>query len=311
LASYACVRHTLRPRLTGDPALRRFGFAVVGTNLANWAVDNVDRLIVNRYWGAAALGEFTAASNLSRAPANLVVASAQSVTLAAASRVQDDPRRLTRGYLGVSALVWLLCAPTFVWLALHADVVVQTLYGQRWQHAAPLFAALCAGLPFYALLSVAGPTLWAVGAVRSEFKSQVFIAFSLMVGFVALIGTPLHLAVWLVPALSVLRLVLVYRSLARRLDLGLAKALTALTGGTLLAALAGLGWVCTVALSMHGLAAAAASAAVTVVLAAMALRWVPQVVVPMELLHLIQARARESAAVREACRWMGLSERPS
>lgn len=309
IGSYACVRHTLRPRLRGDAALRGFGVAVVGTNLANWAIENLDRLVVNRYWGATALGEFTAASNLSRAPANLLMASAQSVTLAAASRVQDEPQRVIRGYLAVSALVWLVSAPTFVWLALNAEAVVHLLYGERWQQAGPLFAAFCVGLPFYALLSVTGPTLWAVGAVHSELKSQIVIAACTLAGFLALIGTPLRWVVWLVPALGLLRLLLVYRSLARRIELGTARSLAALTGGSLLASLTALAWALTAATSLQGVLAAAVSGLLTLTLSVIALQLLPRVVVPLELRCAMQARARQSRGMRHVCSWMGIAER--
>jgi PST family polysaccharide transporter len=305
----ACVRLPWRLRLSGDSALRRFGLAVVGTNVANWFIDNVDRLVINRYWGATALGEYTAASNLSRAPASLLVSSSQSVTLAAASRVQGENQRVARGYLAVCGLVWLVCAPTFVWLALHAELVVHTLYGERWAQAAPLFAAFCVGLPFYALLSVTGPTLWAVGAVRSELKSQIFIAACLLAGFLALTGQPLAVAVWLVPLLYALRLLLVYRSLAVRIELSASRMAETLIGGTLLAVLAACGWWLSAALQLHGLRGALAGAVAALVLAVIALRIAPRSVVPLQLRQALLARTGESVVLAYVCRWLGLEER--
>lgn len=304
----ACVRLPWRMRLGGDGALRRFGLAVVGTNVANWLIDNVDRLVINRYWGAAALGEYTAASNLSRAPASLLVSSAQSVTLAAASRVQGEKQRVVRGYLAVCGLVWLVCAPLFVWLALHADLMVHTLYGDQWARAAPLFAAFCAGLPFYVLLSVTGPTLWAVGAVRSELKSQVFIAACVLAGYLALVGQPLATAVWLVPAMYALRLLLVYRSLAVRIELSASRMAETLAGGTLLAAITASTWALCVVAQLHGPWAALVSAAATFALASLALHIAPRCVVPLQLRLALLARAGESAALARACRWAGIEE---
>lgn len=307
--SWACVRHPWRLRLTGDAALRRYGLAVVGTNVANWMVENVDRLVIQRGWGGADLGAYTAASNLARAPANLLVASAQSVTLAAASRVQQEPERVARGYLAVSGLVWLVCAPSFAWMAVHAELVVQLLYGERWARAAPLLAAFCAGLPFYALLSVTGPTLWALGAVRSELRSQVAIVVCLLGGFLALSGQPLALAVWLLPALYGLRLLLVYRSLARRLALDTARMAGTLAGGTWLAAVAlAAGWgAARLPLPAHE--AALASAVFTVALAFGLLRVAPGRLLPPALRQALRARAGESALAARLDRWLGGGER--
>lgn len=307
VGSYAVVRHSLRPRLRGDQALRRFGLQVTGTNAANWAIENVDRLLINRFWGPAALGEYTAAFTLSRAPANLLVSSIQSVTFASASLLQHEPARLAHAYLALLGLVTLISCPFSTLLVMHAGTVVHLVYGQRWANTGPLFAAFCAGLPFFAVLSITGPFLWAVNAVRQELVVQVASAVLTLLGFIALAETPLARAVWLIPAMYALRMAWVYRALTIRLKLNHWRALRAMSGGLVLCMPVGL--VCWLAIAgLPPLPALLASCLGTLLLCWAAVYLRPQLLAP-ELVALLQGRAGDSAFIAMLCRLIGLVRR--
>jgi PST family polysaccharide transporter len=235
--SYAAVQHTLRPRLRGDAGLRSFGLGVLGTNLANWGIENLDRFLVGRQWGIAALGAYAAASNLSRVPTSLLVSSVQSVAFSSASRVQADHDRIRRGYISIVSLTALITFPLSAALSLKAEFVIHLLYGDRWNDAVPLFSTFCIAVPLYVLLSITGPTLWAIGAVAREFKIQLFCAVALFVGLVLLAGHPLVVAIWLIPCIYFMRFALVYLVLARRIELSHMSTFRSLTGGLILAVL--------------------------------------------------------------------------
>lgn len=235
--SYAAVQHTLKPRLRGDAGLRSFGLAVLGTNLANWAIENLDRFLIGRQWGITALGAYAAASNLSRVPTSLLVSSVQSVAFSSASRIQDDHDRLRRGYISIVSLTALITFPLSVALSLKAEFVIHLLYGDRWNEAVPLFSTFCIAVPLYVLLSVTGPALWAIGAVAREFKIQLFCAAALFIGLLLLAGHPLVEAIWLIPCIYFMRFSLVYLVLARRIKLSHVRTFRALIGGLVLAVL--------------------------------------------------------------------------
>ena len=306
VAGYWVVRHTLRPTLRGDGALRAFGFSVMGTNLANWAIDNLDRVVVGRFWGAGALGAYSAAGNLARAPAALLVNASQSVVFSAASHVQRDPQRLGRGFLGALNMVCLLTFPLFCFLGLHAEAVIHALYGERWQQSAPLFAAFCVAVPFYAVLAISGPVLWAVGWASSELKVQLSVAVALVVGLIMLANLPLERAVWLVPALYAARALLVVGALARQVVLPARRIGAAVRGGALLAVLV-LGatlavnpWVTST--WMQAVWAGAAS----LLLCLAAIRLGGRVLLCVELRQAVQSRAATSLTARRLCTMLGL-----
>jgi PST family polysaccharide transporter len=234
---YAVVRHTLIPRLRGNVVFRNFGLNVLGTNLANWAIESADKLIVGRQWGVPALGAYAAASNLSRAPISLLVTSVQSVMLSSASRAQNDLERLCRGYTSVISLTALITFPLFALLALKAKFLVLLLYGDGWNEAGQLFSTFCVVVPFYVLLAVTGPALAAIGSAASEFRIQLICAVALIIGLLLLANHPLSMAIWLIPCVYLFRFYLVYLALAKRIRLTSSRTLHAFFGGTVLAIL--------------------------------------------------------------------------
>lgn len=228
---YLSVRHTLKPKLSGDVNLRNYGGNVLGVNMANWAIENLDRFIIGKQWGIQALGAYSAAFNLSRSPSQLIVSTLQSVVFSSASKVQDDLSRVRRGYLAVLSLSALLSFPFFALLALKAEFVITLLYGDKWHEAIPLFQAFCVVIPFYVMLALTGPVLGAIGMVKSEFKIQLCIMVMLVIGLAALSDLPLNEAVWLIPVLYFVRFLLMYIALATRLKLAHTETIAALLGG--------------------------------------------------------------------------------
>lgn len=303
------ARPPLRCRLRGDAVMRRFGLSVMGTNIANWAIDNLDRLMVGRLWGQAALGGYAAMSNLARAPAGMLVSSLQGVAFPSAARAQHDRAALATALVTGVSLLLLVTGPLFCFAAWHADLVVHTLYGQRWTDASPLFAAFCATIPSYAVLAYAGPLLWGLGAAHSEMKIQAAMALVPLIGFALLARWPLAWAVWLVPALYFARAVLVVRVLARQVGLArgaLYRTLPAALGCTLL--------VCAASVSARGAVADAWGAAIAAAAGALAACAVllhvggHRLLAP-ELQQLLRQRAVDSAALRRLCRLLGLEPR--
>ena len=306
LSGYFFVRHTLVPSLHGDAQMRRFGVSVLGTNLANWAIENLDRVLVGRQWGIASLGSYSAASNLSRVPVSLLVSSFQSVILSSASRVQDDVDRLRRGFIAVLSLVSVVTFPLAALLASKADFVIFTLYGNKWDAAGPLFAAFCVALPAYVLLAVAGPTLQAVGAAASEFKAQVFTATVLFAGLVLLANQPLALAIWFIPCIYLMRFLLVYTILAKKIFLEHRPAIMAVAGGTTLA-LTIVSMEKIIGYVMQSRAPAAPWLVIAQVLAEgmccfLLLRAAPHFFVGAELSRMLLARSGESKSARLMCK---------
>lgn len=304
VAACRVTRCPLRPSFRGDRSLRAFGFKVTLANMANWATENVDRMLVSRFWGSASLGAYGAAANLSRAPAGFLLGSLQSVAFASAARLQHSRERLAGVFLGMVAGVSLLTWPIFVTMSVHADILIALLYGQRWMEAGPLFAIFSLALMPMTLLGVAGPLLWAINAVGADVQGQLLTVALLLVGLWFCSGLPLQQAAWVVlPAYLARSLWQVVR-LAKALGVSMRQLARAMSGGALLMVLAAL-----LASQTHRLTQPWAALLVTVAIGFPLwlglLRWRPRFFLG-SLVPLLQERAAEAGALRRLCRLLNL-----
>ena len=310
LLSYLAVRHTLRVRLHGDARLRGFGLKVLANNVINWGIESLDRALVGRFWGIHALGLYSVAANLGRAPVGLLVGPLQSIAFSSASRLQDDDARTRRTYQAVLGAVSLLMFPGFVVVALEAEPVLSVIYGEKWLQASTCFAAFCVAMPLHALSAVTGPFLQARNRVGSEVQVHLVVVALMLGAFLACRDLPLELAIWLVPALYGVRYGLLLAALRRALPLRLADLGRSLAGGCLLA-LAGWGGSAgtSVVLAHLDVSAPLAPLMGGLLVSAGVLRLGSHRLVPRDLQQILLARCADSRLARSACHLLGLPQR--
>ena len=166
--------HTLRPLLrhAGGRFALGTGRTVFLTNLVNWLLGNLDRLVIGRVLAAQAVGLYTLAWNLAQIPVTLLVGALQPAFLASGAKMADDPRRLARAWriLLASALVLLL--PAAVSMALVAPDLVRLVYGPEWRDAGQVLAWMFACLPAWAAWGLSTPVLWNTGRKEQEAQLQ-------------------------------------------------------------------------------------------------------------------------------------------
>jgi O-antigen/teichoic acid export membrane protein len=135
-------RPSLPRRGTQVRSLVAFGGNVAGSYLVFILYRSVDKILVGWYWGASQLGLYGKACNLLVLPLRQLSAPVTSVLVPAFSRLQNDPERFGRYYLGaVNLLVWVM-APLFGFLFVAARPVILLVLGRQWGKAAPVFQIL-------------------------------------------------------------------------------------------------------------------------------------------------------------------------
>ncbi len=159
---------TVRPREFFD-----VGAAVLATNLCNWALTNLDRLLLGRVGGAQAAGLYAVGYNLATVPNGLLISALQPAFLASGARLQGDLPRLGQGYFEVQSFIWVVLAPLFAVLAWVGVPVIAMLYGPRWQASGPIFQMLALAMPFYLAWALSTPVLWNTGRKWWELGLQL------------------------------------------------------------------------------------------------------------------------------------------
>jgi len=166
--------HPLQPLLRPPPGSLALvtGRTVIVTNLVNWLLGNLDRLIIGRVLHTHAVGLYTLAWNLSQIPVLLLVDAAQPTFVAAGAKIADDRVRLRQAWHQVMAGALVLVMPIGVALALVAPDLVALLYGAAWREAGWVLGLLFLCLPAWACWGMTTPVLWNTGRKHLEARLQ-------------------------------------------------------------------------------------------------------------------------------------------
>jgi len=155
------------PRLGHDRAigveLLRFGIPVTAVTLLAYAIYNVDYLAVGTRLGAEDLGLYTLAYRIPELLVLNLCIVVSDVLFSALSGMQDDREELGRHYLEALSVVMALTAPVGIGLAVAAQPLVATLYGDRYAGSAPILAVIALYTVLYSASFHAGDVFKAVG----------------------------------------------------------------------------------------------------------------------------------------------------
>ncbi len=232
---YARTRHPLAPLFWYGEAARQssYGLVVLLTNLINWAIANIDRIIVGRVFGSRDIGLYATTYNLLYNPSATLLGVVQPVFFSASSRLVDERARIADGFRALLATWALLIVPAFAFIATMSDAFIVTLYGSAWHAAAALCRPLALVMPLFLLFGLSTPLLWTTGRAVREFQLQLPMAL-LWIGACTLASRHSTQAVaWSVLALHALRTGVVVAAAMRAVGLPLRDLWRSTWGGLL------------------------------------------------------------------------------
>lgn len=149
-------RDLLRPML-------RYSAGIIAVNVLAAVTHHADFVVVGRVLGAAALGFYQLAYRLPEMVVALLVWQAGRVLFPAFAHIRSTGDNLGHAYLEALRWLGLLVLPISAALCLLARPAIVTLFGSRWEAAAPIMQALAVYAAMRALGSPAGDVLKASG----------------------------------------------------------------------------------------------------------------------------------------------------
>lgn len=225
IKSGVLIRPSFRPSSEG---LFGFGSKVMAANIANWAVINVDGILVGRYLGLADLGIYNRTMTLVYTPTGALVGGLQNVLFSTASRLQDDLPKVSMMLIACIQVMAAVCFPAFLIIALNPETVIEGVYGESWMGAVPVLVPLAIAMPFIAMLSVIGPVLTALNRADLEARAQLMTVA--VISFVVFIGAQHSLVAvaWAVLFSYVFRLLLLLMAICQVLGTGVLRLISRL-----------------------------------------------------------------------------------
>lgn len=147
-----------------------FSAKVLGNDVVSYAVMNMDVLIIGRLLGSEALGYYSLALNLVKMPVTRLSSVVSKVAFPAFSAIQDDRKKLQKGFLKSSALLSIIIFPMLLGLALYAREFITLFIGAKWlPMAMPLILLVPLGLA-KSVSVIRWPALMALGRPDIELK---------------------------------------------------------------------------------------------------------------------------------------------
>ena len=174
LGSYWLTRHPVR-LLFWHADGRGFlasGSTVFVTNITNWLLNNIDRMLVGRMLSASSMGLYTVGANLANTPNGLLLMSIQPAFLAAGAKMGGDTEQLRSAYRKVLSATLVLTLPIYVMLAAVSHSIVAVLYGSRWEGSASVLSILFLSMPAFIVFGISTPILWNTGRSSHEASLQ-------------------------------------------------------------------------------------------------------------------------------------------
>jgi lipopolysaccharide exporter len=175
VAAYAAKPHPVRPLFShaGGAVALTTGRTVFLTNVVNWLLGNLDRVLIGRVLNAQAVGLYTMAYNLASIPNVLLVGAFQPAFLSAGARLQSEPHRLAQGWLLGLACILVLVTPASLVLALLSFDLVSLMYGAAWMESAWVLSVLFLCIPAWCCWGMSTPVLWNTGRKHLEYQLQI------------------------------------------------------------------------------------------------------------------------------------------
>lgn len=174
----------LPQRRSGIRSMMRFGGTLTLNGLVAYVAYNMEKVLLGRFWGAAALGIYGRAYQLVNIPTANLNSAAGEVAFSALSRIQDDPRRLRSYFLKGYSLVLAMTIPMTVACMLFAHDVIRVLLGPKWDASADILRLLAPTILVFAIINPVGWLLTSLGLVGRSLKLALIFAPLIIAGYV-------------------------------------------------------------------------------------------------------------------------------
>jgi O-antigen/teichoic acid export membrane protein len=155
----------LPQRRAGVGAMLRYGGIMTVDNVVTYLSYYTDKILLGRFWGAAALGLYGRAYQLVNIPTQNLASVLGATLFPALARLQSQPERLRNYFLKSYTLFLSLTMPITVACGLFGEDIIRIFLGPKWMDAVPVFRLLAPTILAFALINPTGILLQALGRV--------------------------------------------------------------------------------------------------------------------------------------------------
>ena len=167
-----------------------FGFFMFLSNLINTFCNNIQGLLIGRFYNPATMGYYSKAKSTEELASTSISNVMGQVTYPLYSEYQNDKAKLANVIKRITSTVAYITFPLMFLLILLAKPVFMLLYSERWMDSVPYFQLFCIAGIAICLQSINGQAIAAIG------KSKVMFRWTLVKRGTGLILLVLGMAVY-------------------------------------------------------------------------------------------------------------------
>lgn len=243
---YAATRHSIHPLIWCDGARKQlaYGATVLATNIGNWLINNIDRVIVGRVFSSREIGLYATPYNMLYNPTTALLGVIQPVFFSSSARMSEHPEKVAAAYRALIGAICIFILPVFAGVAAVAETFVLVMYGADWKQSAEVFQPLALVMPIFLVWGLSTPMLWTAGHTSREFRSQLPLALLWIAVSWWAAQISLAAVAWATFVLFVLRCAVILASVIRLLKLDVLALWYAVRGGFVLSLMIAVSLAC-------------------------------------------------------------------
>ncbi len=151
-------------------AVTGYSANLTGSNLASYFMRNIDKALIGRFLGPAALGYYALAYGLMMYPLYNVSFNLGNVLFPAFSRIQEEQARFRQGYLRAITVIATVTFPLMLGLLATADLLVSSCFGAKWTPMVPIVRILAPVGMLQSITSTTGIIFTSKGRTDLQFR---------------------------------------------------------------------------------------------------------------------------------------------
>lgn len=150
-------------------------------NVINYFTVNLDKLIINKYLGAAQLGYYDKSYKLMQMPLQNIPFIITPVMHPIFSQMQNDMATMRIYYCKVVRLLAFIGFPLSILLFFGAHDIITIIFGTQWEASVPVFKLLALSVGFQIILATSGSIFQSSGATHLLFLCGVLSTLTIVI----------------------------------------------------------------------------------------------------------------------------------
>lgn len=128
-----------------------FGSNILITSLYGPIFDNINTLIIGKFYSPQILGSYTRAVSFVQFPSSNITGMVSRVSFPILSKLQDSPEVLRKSYRRLIKVTYFIVFPLMFGLLAVSGPLVKTILGDKWIECIPYLRVLCIAMSLYPL----------------------------------------------------------------------------------------------------------------------------------------------------------------